>query len=53
MWLHAECGCSYAVNEQTESLEVCAEILFINGTATTISDYDVTMSTIEGSATSE
>ena len=53
MWLHAECDCSYSVNEQSGSLEVCVEILFINGTATTISDYNVTMSTVQGSATSE
>ena len=34
-------------------MEVCAEILFINGTATTIADYNVTVSTVGGSATSE
>ena len=53
IWLTVGCGCSYSVHEQSGSLEVCAEILFINGTATTISDYNVSMSTAQSSAISE
>ena len=53
MWLHAECGCSYSVHEQSGFLEVCAEIMFICDTATTNTTYNVTISTVEDSATSE
>ena len=37
------------MHEQTGSVRVCAEILFINGTANTTSDYNVTMSTSDSS----
>ena len=51
MWLHG--GCCRRYVSESGSLEVCAEILSINGTATTISDYNVMMSTVEGSAIGE
>ena len=55
VWFDVGCSCSYGVNEQSGSLEVCAQILFINGTELTISDYTVTISadTTSASAQSE
>ena len=53
MWLTAACGCSYSVHEQSGSLEVCVGIVYINGSLTTTSSYEVQMTTTGGSATSE
>ena len=53
IWFHSGCSCYYEVNEQTGSLEVCAEILFINGTASTTSDYTVTISADNTSASAQ
>ena len=55
VWFDVGCSCSYDVSEQSGSLEVCAQILFINGTELTISDYTVTISadTTSASAQSE
>ena len=55
MWFHAGCSCSYSVREeiQSGSLQVCAEILFINGTELTTSDYSVTLSPDTSSATAD
>ena len=39
------------MSEQSGSLQVCAEILFINGTRLTTSDYSVTLSADNSSAT--
>ena len=36
--------CGYYVNEDDESLTVCAEIIFINGTSSTTSNYTVNLS---------
>lgn len=45
--LQNACGgdCSYRVDEESGSLTVCAEILFINGTALTTANYTVSIST--------
>ena len=51
VWFDAGCSCSYSVSEQSGSLQVCAEILFINGTNLTTSDYSVTLSADNSSAT--
>ena len=53
IWFHSGCSCYYGVNEQTGSVEVCAEILFINGTASTTSDYHVTISADNTSASAQ
>lgn len=44
--LQSACGgnCSYGVAEEAGPLTVCAEILFINGTALTTANYTVTIS---------
>ena len=53
VWFDAGCSCSYSVNEQSGSLEVCARILFINGTELTTSDYTVTISADTTSASAQ
>ena len=50
MWFETACGCSYTVHEQTRFVQVCAEIIFINGTMETVRDYNVTISTDGSSA---
>ena len=48
----AGCSCSYnSVNEYEMSKEVCADILFVNGTEFTTSNYTVTVSTADTSST--
>ena len=44
VWFSVGCSCSYSVNEQSGSLQVCAELAFINGTATTTTNYTVDLS---------
>lgn len=51
-----DCNCrTFTVSESTGSLEICAEILFINGTTLTTTNYTVTMHTngLSGSARSK
>ena len=47
--------CTFYVSESTGSLQVCAEIMFINGTALTTTNYTVVMHTdgLLGSARSK
>ena len=51
-----DCNCrTFSVSESTGSFEICAEILFINGTALTTTNYTVTVHTngLIGSARSK
>ena len=51
-----DCICrTFSVSESSGSLRVCAEILFINGTALTTTNYTVNMHTngLSGSAISK
>ena len=45
--------CGYGVNEEEGSLTVCAEILFINGTASTDANYTVIISEDPGDASAQ
>ena len=50
----SEC-CTFSVGEWAGSLQMCAEIMFINGTAVTTTNYTVTMHAngLSGSARSK
>lgn len=50
VWFHSVCPCAYFVHEQVGSVEVCAQIAFINGTSNTVRDYDVAIATDNTSA---
>ena len=41
-------GCCSSVNEESGPLTVCAQILFINGTALTTANYTVIISAYDG-----
>ena len=54
IWLPigCSCSCSYYAYESRGFLEVCAEILFMNGTDMTTANYTVTLSADSMSASS-
>ena len=53
VWFDAGCSCSYTLSEEGGTRQVCAEILFINGTELTTSEYSVTLSPDTSSATAD
>ena len=53
VWFDAGCSCTYHLNEESGTQQVCAEILFINGTELTTSEYSVTLSLDTLSATAD
>ena len=53
MWFDAGCSCHYTPNEEDGTRQVCAEILFINGTELTTSEYSVTLSPDTSFATAD